>query len=624
VATEKNDTSIPYDTVVSDFIAETRTAFEATSGDVRDRNDKIEERDQYIYSDLLERSLDIPLGHDFTSVNWLRRTVEIHKNMFMGRGFQPISVYDTNDIEDAEDPQAQRLASIENRKRKTYAELRQNTCINVINDNGGMALFGDLAENASAVGDSAIKAYYDYDQKKYVLSPIESIEHLYVLWDKDDFRRPLAYAYVFQVEKSEAIRLYDAPQDVATSPVGEPFNVIAVESTSPLPQISQPMVTIMEVTGIIPGWGTEKGKVKHVKEGKENRFNCKIIGDKLKHVIDDETKIPYYYILPNKRQRRRAWGQSDISDAAIQINQTYIETLSDWRTVSSKVNFPKYKAYNFGLTSQLPKSENRKVQILPLGEGQDLMPLDQGSSSQFDFQQQLDECKEQFVRETGISRVLFDDPSVTFNSNQALLTSMKPTSDIAEAKKQLWTPILQQIFVDMLDTMAKVDPDTYGELVSSDDNWSIKIMWPSIMQKEDPIFQNMLLNRLNAGTISLASYLEQQGETKEEIDRIREELSDPTTAAVLGKQMPLYAQQIINFATAELQAYYQATLPQNNQQNTNQPNQEDVNSNGGTQATPVIASQAENFTQPVSQPGSGASATTNQGAVNQIAQNMGA
>lgn len=609
-----------YETLATEFVGEAKTAFNATSGDIAERNKKIDERDQYVYSDLLERNLDVPVGHDFTAVNWLRRTVEIHKNMFMSRGFTPISSYDTEDSSNTSDPQEQGRISIENDKRKEFAELRQNTILSIIRDNGGMAMWNNLAESASAVGDACIKTYYDDEQKKLVMSPIESIENIYVLWDKDDFRKAIAYAYVYQVDKSDAIRYYGAPEDVATSPMGAPLGVIS--TTTPFSTSRQPMVTIMEVTGIIPGWAGNKGRVEKVKLGQETRINAKIVGNELRTVVTDEKKIPNYYILPNKRQRRRPWGQSDISDAAIQINATYIETLSDWRTVSAKVNFPKYKGYGFGIDTHLPKSEPRKIQILPLAEGQDLQQLDQGSSSQFDFKQQLDECKEQYVRETGISRVLFDDPSVTFNSNQALLTSMKPTSDIAEAKKQLWTPILQDLFTDAIELLAKVEPDTYADIADPEENWTIKVMWPSIMQKEDPIFQNMLLNRFNAGTLSLASYLEQQGETKEEIDRIRVEMNDPITASILGKQQPLYAQSIINYATAEIQAAYQASLPQK-ETSQNTGNTPGVNSNGGTVAPQLTASAAENVAAPTSQPGSGATAVAPQGALDQVNQNLG-
>lgn len=621
MAYASKDTETNYTALVNEFVTQVKSDFNDTSSDISERNASITDRDQYIYSDLLERSINIPIGHDFTPVNWLRRTVEIHKNMFMSRGFQMVSSYDTDDTDNAADEQDRQRKTIENRKRQEYAELRQNLIDSIIKDNGGFSTWGNLAENCSAVGSACVKCYYDEDEKKYVISPIESIENVYVLWDKDDFRKPDAVAYVYQVSKSNAIKYYGAPKDVQTSPLGQPLQVVSA-NTYTTNINSQQMVTIMEVTGYIEGWTSEKGRIKKVPVGKEEEFNCTIVGNNVTKIIDDENKIPKYYIFPNKRQRRRAWGTSDISDAAININATYIETLSDWRTVSAKVNFPKYKGYGFGFDTQMPKSEPRKIQVIPLADGQDLQQLDQGDSANLDFRTQLDELKEQFVRETGISRVLFDDPSVTFNSNQALLTSMKPTSDIAEAKKQLWTPILNDLFTDALETLAKVDPDTYGDLVSTDDNWSLKVMWPSIMQKEDPIFQNMLINRFNAGTMSLQSYLEQQGETKEEIDRLKEEMGDPVTAAVLGKQLPAYAQAIINYATAEMQAAYQATLPQKTEQNANTPG---VDSNGGTAATQIQASQAENVPGAglIPQPGTGA-VTSNEGAVAQVAQNAGA
>lgn len=622
-----------------EFVRDARGYFKDLSGEIEDRNAKIISRDDYIYGDKLENALDIPIGHDFTPVNWLRRTVEIHKNMFMSRGFQIVSSYDTDNMESAGDEQDRGRIEIENSKRKEYAEQRMKTCEAIIQDNGGYAQWGVLAENASAVGDACIKTWYDDDQKKFIINQIEAVENVYALWSKDDFREWDAIAYVYQISKQKAISDYGASEDVSTSPLGEPMEIIAAGTTTVNTSFTQQMVTVMEITGKICGWASDKGKLKEVTEGDETTLNALIVGNELKRIIDSPKKIPKYYILPNKRQRRRAWGQSDVSDAAVNINLTYIETLSDWRTVSAKVNFPKYKGYGFGPDTQLPKSEPRKIQVLPLADGQDMQRLDQGDTNQLDFKSQMDELKEQYVRETGISRVLFDDPTVTFNSNQALLTSMKPTSDIAEAKKQLWTPIITEIFEDALETLALYQPETYKDLVDTDDNWNLKVMWPSIMQKEDPLFQNMLLNRFNAGTMSLQSYLEQQGESKEEIDRLRDELTDPVTSAILGKQLPLLAQTLVNAATAQIQADYQASLPQTQiaQQQADQQalsagasaggqGTPGISDNGGVAAPGATATPVQNGEgqQPISQPGSGASTTSQSGAVAQVAQATGA
>lgn len=660
------------------FAEEVRALFQATTTEISERNGKIEDRDLYVYSDRLERSLDIPIGHDATPVNWLRRTVEVHKNMFMSRGFQVISTYDTQDPTTAADEEESQRINIENKKEKAFAEARKFLIDSIIRDNGGFSLWADLAESASAVGTAAVKTWYDEDDKKFVISPIESVENLYVLWDKDDFRKPQAVAYVYQVNKSTAIKM-GAPEDVTTSPIGRPLDSFAQNNVGVVSNSNQPMVTVLEITGTIEGWKTEKGVIQECKPGQENEFNVKIVGTSVLKVKDDPKKLPKYYIFPNKRQRRRPWGLSDISDAAININLTYIETLSDWRTVSAKVNFPKYKAFGFGLDTQLPKSEPRKMQAIPLGEGQDLVPLDQGNPDKLDFRAQMEELKEQFVRETGVSRVLFDDPSVTLNSNQALLTSMKPTSDIAEAKKQLWGPIIELMFADALETIAAHDKEL-SDIATGD--FDLKVMWPSVMQKEDPVYQQMLLNRFNSNTISLQTFLELQGETKEEIDRIREELNDPVTSAILGRIVNVLAQNTVappsdkpdvkttvnlrgdltpqqeaNHATnlgfqdgpfppsmgpqggqglvaqenADNQGFLTADAYQGGLPITRGPDGQPVgmqkkDTNTGQDARPQVNTQANNQegTGAVSQPGSGATATGAQGAINQNNQQNGA
>lgn len=615
-----------YATTSQDFVTDIISLFQQTQTEVSERNAAIQERDNLIYGEGISNQLDIPFGHDITEVNWLRRTVEIHKNMFMSRGFMVSSSYDSKDISNLEDEEDLGRAEAENDRAKAFAQARKQTVEAIIRDNGGNALWSMLAESGGAAGDSAVKCYYDEKNKKYVISPIETIENLYVIWDRDDFRKVRAVAYIYQIPRNKAVKLYGIADNAPTSNLGDPLNFNYTD-VAPKSSGQRQMVTVIEATGVFDGWGAEKGQCKEVRPGNENELNCTIVANKLVKVIDDDKKIPKYYIFPNKRQRRRPWGLSDVTDAAIQLNLTYIETLSDWRTVAAKVNFPKFKALGFGRDQQLPKPETRQIQYLPLAEEQDIQPLQQGDANQIDFRAQMDELKEQFVRETGISRVLFDDPSVTFNSNQALLTSLKPTSDIAENKKQLWEPILIDLFTDALETLAAYHPDVYNDLVGKEEDWGLKIIWPSILQKEDPTYQTMILNRFNAGLMSVGSYMEAQGDSGEEIERMKDELRDPVTAAILGKQLPMAAQAVVNAGTAELQAWYQASLPQ--PADNGQPgvgNTPGVNPNGGAAITTPVAGPVEGGAglNPVSQPGSGATATSPAGLVAQTAQTGGA
>jgi len=618
----KNNTqsvSDKYGQTKDEFVAYVISKFQENEGDISERNARIARNDGFVYGDLLKRSITVPLGHDYTEVNWLRRTVEIHNSMFMSRGFMVNSSYDSQDI-DVDDPKEVRRLQIENDKNKSYAELRKQAIDAIIRDNGGFAQWALLAESAGVAGDAVIKGYYDVEQDKYVLSPIEAIENVRVIWSSNDFRSRQATGYVYQITKADAIRLYNVPEDTPTTPLGTPMDFPEANAVQATP--SQPMVTVIEATGTLECWGAENGKIKKVSLGKENQFNFIIVGKSVVRVVDNPKKVPKFYILPNKRVRRRPWGMPDITEAAIYINATYIETLSDWRTVAAKVNFPKYKAFGFGKDTQMPKPTTRQVQIIPLADGQDIVPLGQEDANQIDFRAQMDELKEQFVRESGISRVLFDDPSVTLNSNQALLTSLKPSSDIAEKKKQLWQPIIIEIFQDALETIALYNP-AFKELVSTEDNWALTVQWPSVLQKEDPTYQSMLLNRFNAGLLSVQSYMEAQGDSQEEIDRIQDELRDPVTAAILGKALPLIAQAVANAGTAEIQAWYQLSMPQ--QETQGQGNTPGVDSNGGAAAIAPTSGTVEGGVglSPVSQPGTGATAASPGGALAQANQNAG-
>lgn len=640
-------------------------------GEIAERNERINERDNYIYEDGLTNHLDIPIGHDRTGINWLRRTVEVHTSQFIGKGFQVISTSDTRDSSNAENEEEQKQVQLENKRRKQNAELRRYAIDAIIRDNGGQQLFKDLGEASSAVGDAVAKVWYDAEEKQLKIVPVETIENLYVYWSDSNFRNIEFVAYLHQMTESAARRKYpNLPDELVTTKRGYPMDVLTAPETNA--ENGQHMVTVMEVTGRVPEWTVEnKMPVKGVK-GREKNMHAVIVGGHVAKVESEQKRIPRYYIFPNKREPKRPYGRSDITDAAIEINLTYIETLSDWRTVASKVNFPKYKAYGFPPNVPIPKPKPRTVEVLALGDAQDLVELSPTvDPSTLDFRQQMEELKEQYIKETGLSRVLFDDPNVNSDSNQALLTTMKSVIDKANAKRSVWEPILVEMFTDALKLIAEWESDF--KPVLDDDNWHLYVRWPSVLQNEDPLFQQMLLNRWNANTMSLATFLERQGESPEEIDRMRDEMSDPLTASILSRTLANLAAQLqtsgeqqgpdvkVNLR-GDLTPYQEANLasqmgfnqgpfpasagPQGTQGNIAEENLENqgfIQGNPFQGGTPIqrgpdgqpvaqpnpaeqtaVQSGNQEGQQPISQPGSGRAAQSPQGAIDQRAQNDGA
>lgn len=537
----------PYTLLVRQFVGETRSQLATLTGEIALRNKVIMTNDSYVYGDLLQRSVDVPIGHDFTPVNWLRRVVEIHRVQTMGDGFTVNSSYQGLDPTTAPNPQAQARVDIENGKRKAYAENRGDLFRAIVRDNGGEQLWARMVEGASAVGTSVLKAWYSEKDQKYKMEIVEAVEHFYALWSRSNFRSYDLVAFVYQISKQQAVQQFGVPPDIATSPLGMPLAVLSSANT--VEYIStQPMVTIMEIDGRVQGWKTDgHGILQRCPVGQETTINAVIVGDRVKKIEDRPKYLPHFYIFPNKMIRRRPWGLPDITQAAILLNQTYIETLSDWRTLASKVNFPKYKAFGFGMDTQLPKPKARTVEMIGLGEGQDIQPINNPnsiSSAEIDFPQQMAEIKEEFVRETGVSQVLFDNPDSPSNyvSNQTMMTAMKSISDQTSARRQLWEPIIIKVFEDALTTLSMWD-DNIKELNEDESNWYVRVEWPPELKIDDPAYQTMLINRLNTSTISIQSFMERIGENgKEEIDRIKDELDDPILAAIHGKLTSLLAE----------------------------------------------------------------------------------
>lgn len=531
--------------LLREFVGETRGQLATLTGEIAMRNKVVQENDAFVYGEMLRTSLKIEPGHDFTPVNWLRRVCEIHRTETMGDGFKLTSTYHGVDINSAFDPNAQPQLQMVNNKKKTYAQARNNMIDAIIRDNAFMTVCARMVENCSAVGNSVLKCWMDEDKGKYRMEMIERVEHFYAIWNQDNFREYDATAYVYQISKQQAVQRFEVPPDIATSPLGLPLAVLSSANT--VNYIStQPMVTIMEVNGRVQGWGSVNGTIKRVEVGEENIMNVVIVGDRVFQVIDEPKYLPKFYIFPNKLIRDRPWGLPDITYSAININQTYIETLSDWRTVSSKVNFPKYKGFGFGLGVPTPKQRPRTIEILPLGEGQDVKPLDNPSTTangQRDFQEQMAELKEAFVRETGISAALFENPDgPAMPVKAAAAAASQSLSDQVRARRQLWEPILKQVFMDAFTTLAMWD-DNIKEAVEGDTDWYLRVSWPPMMRKDDPSFVTMVLNQSIAGFQSVQTMLERLGfNAKEEIDRINDEMNNPLTAAMHGKMLQLLAE----------------------------------------------------------------------------------
>ena len=94
-------------------------------------------------------------------------------------------------------------------------------------------------------------------------------------------------------------------------------------------------------------------------------------------------------------------------------------------------------------------------------------------------------------------------------SNQALMTTMKGLIDIVEDKQARWTPVLIEMFTEALKLAVYIAPEMKAAI--NEDDWFLKIEWPSVLRREDATYQQMWLNLFNAGVISLETYYEKLG-----------------------------------------------------------------------------------------------------------------
>lgn len=646
-----------------EFVGDIKSLLTSVSYDLGLRNDYINTRDRAIYDDGLFEGLDFPDGHDKTMYNWAARVVDIHSNQVMGRGFNVYSSYDKEDPDTTEDPKEKKLIELRNKRRKADADARKKLVDAMKKDNGGNSTFQLGAKIGSGYGFTLIKEWFDKGQMKTVIKVLESVQNYYAGWDGDDFRTRDWDAFVYQISLDKAQRDYgnqlkpgesfefsafgNPLGNSGTNNTSDPIDQNVSGSTMPV-QTDRPMITVIDITGNLSEWAPN-GKNKGYKkvEAKDTKpLSCMIVGGKVVQVISEEALMPDYYIVPNKIEPRRAWGASDLNQASLDINRTFIEVMSTDITLYHKDIAPTYAAKGF-IAGGIPPRRKKEVTMIPMNQDQsiELIPARGRFDTAGETPAILETLKEEFVRSTSIGRVMFDDPTVNADSNQALMTTLKGLIDVTEEKQARWEIVLSNMFQKALLKAAKYVKEIKA-VVETDETWDLYIEWPSVLRKEDASYQQMWLNIWNAHMISPESYLQKLGfeDPGEELDRIRDSLTDPVLAAMMGNAIPLLANQLIAPPQPQQpQVRYNVNVAAKGDPETDPAMNDAIvtevlgagqypNAIAPSEQAPANPAQAANPTltpdqntgQTASQPGSGAPAVSPEGAIAQVNQNQGA
>lgn len=598
--------------IVSDVL----TALRQLEPDVVRRNEYMNKRDRYVYGQGLWEDLDIEGW--FAEYNYLQRVVDIHTAQLMGRPYNVYSYYNKKDLSVYEDnPEEMKLAELENKKLKANADLRKKVLDGIRRDNGQEAMDKNGARIGSVYGETWYKQWADWKDKQVRRVLIESPQNLYVGWQNDNFREFDFVAHVHQISVDSAYRLYrdKLPEGelFLTSKEGDPLGAVANNKTNdPIDQMSgsngkegetdRQMVTVIDLVGYLPEWGANGDKaIKKVKRGDEDRVAIVIVGG---HVVQTETRekyLPKFYRAANRVQPRRAFGASDLPQSALDINKEIVQLEADARRWMEKHLYSLIQAKGF-TPEGIPRKKARKQQVIAMSPEQSLEEMRISPAPLSELRGLVESKIESFVRVTNIGRVLFDDPSIEANSAQALMTTMKPVIDTVEDKQSRWDQMISEMDTDALYLAAAMIPDL-KEAIVEDEGWFLCIEWPSVLRREDSSYQSMWLNRVTQGLISLETYMEKMGDDySEEIDRLRDEMRDETAAAVMGRQLPMMAQNML--------------MPQ--------PMIDPAAAAGQAPGQIINPDQNTEMTQPVSVPGSGQPPVSPEGAVAQQLQNSGA
>lgn len=598
--------------IVSDVV----TALRALEPDVVRRNEYMNKRDRYVYGTGLWEDLDVEGW--FAEYNYLQRVIDIHTAQLMGRPYNVYSYYNKKDLSVYEDnPEEMGLAELENKKLKANADLRKKVLDGIRRDNNQEAMDKSAARVGAVYGEIWYKQWAIWKDKEIKRVLIESPQNLYVGWKDDNFREFDFVAHVHQISVDSAYREYGKKlpegEMFTESKEGDPLGAVNNNKTSdPLNQLGagntkesetdRTMVTVIDLVGYLPKWGANgNSEVKEVKRGEEDRVNIVIVGGHVMQIETREKYLPKFYRIANRVQPRRAFGASDLPQSALDINKEIVQLEADSRRWLEKHLYSLIQAKGF-TPEAIPKKKARRQQVIAMSPEQSLEEMRISPAPLTELRGLIEAKTEAFVRVTNIGRVLFDDPSIEANSAQALMTTMKPVIDTVEDKQSRWTAAITEMDTDALYLSAMMMPEL-KEAIVEDENWFLCVEWPSVLRREDSSYQSMWLNRVTQGLISLETYMEKMGDDySEEMDRLRDEMRDETSAAVMGRQLPMIAQNML--------------MPQPMMDPAMDPN--------AAPSQIINPDQNTEMTQPVSVPGSGQPAVSPEGAVAQQLQNSGA
>lgn len=515
--------------------------------DVVERNQYIDKRDRYLYGDGLFETVLIPDGFDQTLYNYLRPITQIHATQFMQDPFSIYANYRSQTAEGADpnneqEVQTQEVQKLENTESQVKAWGKKDAWDAIVRDNGGHELWVEGAQTGSDYGSTLYQTWWDDDAKKVRIQLLESIQNWFPIWSDTNFRERIGDAYVTQIAPVIANGQYQSKIPQGGFPVsyaGEPLTTIqgatstltaSAGETVSSASTRRPMVTVFNFTGKLPGLCERDGEYFDCAPGDETKVSFKAVGNAIVEKISNVEHMPKFYYIPNSIVPRRPYGESDIPEAALQINATIIQAKSDQLTRANKVLYPIIQAIGFE-DGTVPPRNQREMTIVPMEPGQEFKPV-MFDSQGIEIDRIIADLLTDLLKVTRLPRVLFDDPTVSLNSNQALLTSLRPMTDVVTRKQRLWEPILTQMANDCL-KMAALHDDTIAQLLEDDTSY-LYIAWPSILRKDDPAHQALLINDLHAGAISIRTYMERRGiqDVSEEINRVAAGMDNPTEAAM--------------------------------------------------------------------------------------------
>lgn len=404
----------------------------------------------------------------------------------------------------------------------------------------------DLTRGKHLYGKGVLKVFWNSAEKRPDVSVVENPANLRVGWGSSDFRQIDWALYEYSLSPFQIMRRWPQIGVLPAKEPNGPLQVIKVGGDHSDPLGQRPN-NIPDLRPVYQPSDYERKQVKvwdyWYKDSKGKVYNCIIVGERVEaeRAYHRELADIPYIVIENDHEPGSPEGISsiaDLLDLQEEINRLLsmgVQLIVDNLDPAWQVDDDSFPA------GRVPKAG----EIIPAGEGKQIRAIEKPVNT-FPVEQVLDRLLDQYHRVSGLSPIMFGDPSGSQVSGRALAVMMDAYANRGDPRRDRLYAGLKELIIFWSIMVERLNPKVAGRGMKPifDGLRAWTIVGPEITPKDVIEATTNEINKVNAKIQSRRSAMDNLGidSPEDELDLIAEELSDlQLNPAEVQLQMAVYA-----------------------------------------------------------------------------------